>query len=57
MQYSPKPCNEALRTVFLNFSTGTVLMDYLSIKIHGFLEENRFSLQGLMLTIVLLKDL
>lgn len=44
ISHSPKPCNEAFRIVFLNFSTGTVFMDYLNIKIDGFLEKNHFSL-------------
>lgn len=41
---SPKPCNEAFRAVFVNLSTGTVFMDYLNIKIYGFLEKNHFRL-------------
>lgn len=53
LSYSPKPCNEAFRTGFLNFSTGTVFMDYLNIKIYSFLEKNHFSPWGLIVAVVL----
>lgn len=53
LSYSPKPCNEAFRTGCLNFSTGTVFMDYLNIKIYSFLEKNHFSPWGLIVAVVL----